>query len=59
MYSPAHNLSKLTSGLLKQSGGQQRRYTVQPHKMDAAPGPYKIKTSTEALSGNCLVGSAR
>lgn len=49
---------KLTSGLLRQSGGQWGYYIVQPHTMDAAPGPYKINASFEALSRNCAVESA-
>lgn len=58
MCSPAHNLAKLTSGLLRQSGGQWGYYTVQPYTMVEALGPYKINASIEALSGNCLVESA-
>lgn len=47
MYSPAKDLPKLTSGLLKKSGGQEAQW---PHKMDVAPGPYKINASAEGLS---------
>ena len=57
MDSPAHNISKLTSDLLRQRGGQWGYYTAQPHTMDVAPGSFKINASFEALSGNCLVES--
>lgn len=42
------NLSKLTSGLLRWTGGQQGCCTVQPDTVDAAP--FKINTCAEALS---------
>lgn len=58
MFPPAHNLWKLTSGLIRQNGGQKGYYDVQPHTMDVASGPYKINAFLEPLSGNCVVESA-